>query len=67
MLSFGYKRLAGKEPRCLLYFPTSENWGCLPGQDWAKDRRDDIIDRIKGKFNPPRYIYSDAPDNQGTA
>lgn len=35
-------------------------YGSLKFPDWARERHDEIIARIKSKFHPPEYEYEDA-------
>lgn len=35
-------------------------FGSLNFPDWARERRDEIIARIKSEFHPPQYEYDDA-------
>jgi hypothetical protein len=34
-------------------------FGSLKFPDWARERRHEIIERIKSEFRPPGYEYSD--------
>ncbi len=54
----------------VIYFPSMEGWQAYP--EWARHRREEIIDRIKGEFRPPDYEYhfgeaNDAPAVVGPA
>ncbi len=35
-------------------------FGSLKFPDWARERHDEIIARIKSEFHPPEYEYDDA-------
>lgn len=39
----------------VIYFPSVELWQQMP--EWARDRRDEIIARIKSEFRAPDYEY----------
>jgi len=39
----------------VIYFASPERWQSYP--EWARHRRDEIIDRIKSAFRPPDYEY----------
>jgi hypothetical protein len=41
----------------VIYFASPEAWQRYP--EWARDRRDEIIARIKSEFRPPDYEYGD--------
>ena len=41
----------------VIYFADAETWQAYPV--WARDRRDEIIARIKSRFTEPDYEYSD--------
>jgi hypothetical protein len=41
----------------VIYFPSQETWSELPA--WARDRREEIVGRIKGVFKQPDYAYED--------
>jgi hypothetical protein len=56
-LSFGCKKLPGKETRYLVYLPTLEDMERGPEQALVKNRGEEIIARIKSKLTPPRYTY----------
>ncbi len=40
----------------VIYFASPEHWQNYP--EWARHRRDEIIDRIKSEFREPDYEYS---------
>ena len=40
----------------VIYFASPDRWRRYPA--WARDRRDEIIARIKSEFRPPDYEYS---------
>ncbi|MCW1915757.1 hypothetical protein OJ996_19375 [Luteolibacter sp. GHJ8] len=42
-------------PHHLIFFCSAEAWQRYP--EWAKDRRDEIIARIKSEFREPAYEY----------
>ncbi len=39
----------------IIYFDSPERWQSYP--EWARDRRDEIIGRIKSQFREPDYEY----------
>jgi len=47
----------------VIYFDSPTAWRAYP--EWARDRRDEIIARIKSAFRPPDYEYGD--DGGGVA
>jgi hypothetical protein len=47
--------LMSGEPHHTIFFRAAEDWLRYP--DWAKDRRDEIIARIKSEFREPAYEY----------
>ncbi|MCP5540377.1 MAG: hypothetical protein H7A52_09590 [Akkermansiaceae bacterium] len=40
----------------VIYFPSPQAWRELP--EWARDRRDEILARIKSEFREPEYEYA---------
>jgi hypothetical protein len=44
----------------VIYFPTTSAWSKLP--EWARDRREEIITRIKSEFREPDYEYANDVD-----
>jgi len=46
--------LSGR-PHHVIYFAAPAQW--LEYPDWARDRRDEIIARIKSKLREPDYTY----------
>ena len=44
----------------VIYFPTAKAWSQMP--EWARDRREEIIARIKSEFREPDYEYADDVD-----
>ncbi|HZP59765.1 MAG TPA: hypothetical protein VFB27_05525 [Opitutaceae bacterium] len=50
----GGEMLMGK-PRHRIYLPTEEEWSRMPG--WAKDRRAEIVTRMKLEYPEPEYVY----------
>ena len=54
-IMIGGEMLMGK-PRHVIYMPTDEEWGLFP--DWARDRRGEIIARIKTVYPEPKYAYT---------
>lgn len=42
----------------VIYFASPEQWQHYP--EWARDRRDEIIARIKSDFREPDYEYEGA-------
>jgi hypothetical protein len=42
----------------VIYFDSPERWLGYP--EWARDRRDEIITRIKSEFREPDYEYDGA-------
>ena len=40
----------------VIYFASPDRWRRYPA--WARDRRDEIIARVKSEFRPPDYEYS---------
>lgn len=40
-----------------VYLASPEQWRAYP--DWARDRRDEIVARIRSQFRPPDYDYGD--------
>jgi hypothetical protein len=45
-------------PHHVIYFASSEEWREYP--EWARDRRDEIIGRIKSELREPDYEYNGA-------
>jgi hypothetical protein len=43
----------------VIYFVSPERWQ-QRYPDWARDRRDEIIARVKSELAAPRYDYTDA-------
>ncbi|MBL9206808.1 MAG: hypothetical protein JNN01_17090, partial [Opitutaceae bacterium] len=41
----------------VIYVPSPAAWQAGPG--WARERRDEILARIKSRFPPPDYAYQD--------
>lgn len=39
----------------VIYFRTAQEWALYP--EWARDRRDEIIARVKREFRAPDYEY----------
>jgi hypothetical protein len=58
-VGFGYRRLSGKGPRILIFIAPPQDWAQQPQEAWAKDRREEILARVKSELKPPRYAYSD--------
>lgn len=44
-------------PHHVIYFASAETWQRYP--EWARQRRDEIIARIKNEFREPDYEYAD--------
>ena len=42
----------------VIYFPSADAWQVYPA--WARDRRAEIVARIKSKFGPPDYEHHGA-------
>lgn len=51
--------LVGTDAHHVIYFDTTEQWA-QKYPDWAKERRTEIIRRIKSELTPPDYIYNGA-------
>lgn len=49
--------LAGRAHH-VIYFDSPERWRTFP--EWSRDRRDEIIARIKSEFREPDYEYEGA-------
>lgn len=49
----------------VIYLPGPERWRAYPA--WARDRRDEIVARIRGEFRAPDYEYADGGDVPGRA
>ncbi len=41
----------------VIYFPTPETWATAP--EWARERREEIVSRIKSEFREPDYEYQE--------
>jgi len=44
-------------PYHAIYLPTPDEWAALPA--WARDRRDEIVARLRGAFREPDYTYDE--------
>lgn len=53
-IEIGGEMLMGR-PHHVIYVPSPERWLTYP--DWARGRRDEILERLRGKLAPPDYEY----------
>jgi hypothetical protein len=47
--------MSGGRAHHVIYFASEEEWKAYP--DWARDRRSEIVARIKKAFSPPDYEH----------
>jgi hypothetical protein len=47
------------DPHHAVYLTTPERWQHYPS--WARDRRDEIVARLRSALKPPGYLYQNAP------